>query len=688
MPSDGIPKLTVLYEVIVARLWRRDILRLRKCDPLTGSVITKDILDGVGDFSRLRSLISMEMLFLEVLAMNLTVRNKIEFGDNDIIDTIRKMDDHAMPLPISLEYNLRNLSFLHSDGYGGYSFIHLTFQEYFAASWLLLHVSSLDVYMAEFKYHPRFERIWQFVAGFLRTEEMLLSGYFEFIESEPRDLLGPAHQQLLMCCFNEVRQSMLPRIRNKVAHRLARWLYFECNISIYSFLRNSPEYPDEVMYIFMKNSASICARQLLNCSGCIFLSPNILEYLIRRVNSECSVAHVFALGVLCTQRQLSPASSHLLVTRICKRDDSPGYRNNFTLRQLSDSSLAIAKSLLGIFSYAREMSQNIAIYRLFRLCKALDIHEHGFLEATLSGCMALLKDRNEAITVRIAAADMLREGKNLSDETVKSLAEMLRDSNTSVRESVARAMGSQSSLPVDTIEIIITILKDDDEDARQAAALVFSNYSELSGLDIEALAALVRDSNASIQNTAAVALGGQQNISDDAIAALISLHKHHNKEIRASCATALGKYLERVQKDLLRPSGAVEAALMILLEDPVDFVQMEAASALSRYSSLSQKTTAVLMSRLLDKSNMKKADIVKVLRKQRNLSVTFAEVVALLKIIPDNDIGYDILQLLYGLEDVWRYKTKSLLVQIGIHHPITLQAVDRLIGQTTKLKFL
>ncbi|KAH0596685.1 hypothetical protein MHUMG1_05804 [Metarhizium humberi] len=496
MPSDGMTPLTVLYEVVVARLWRRDILRLRKCDPLTGSVITKDILDAVRDFRRLYRVITVEMTFLETLAITLTTRGKIEFGDDEIIGTIHQVERDTMLLPLSLEYDLRNLSFLHSDGYGGYSFIHLTFQEYFAASWLLRNVPSLRVYMAKWKYHPHFERIWQFIAGFLRNEETLLPEYFELIESEPLDLLGPAHQRLLMRCFDEVRHSLQPPIRTKILHRMALWLEFECEISLGSFLENSPEYPYELMHIFLGKSAPMCAREVLNNSWMdIFLPPSILKHLITMVN-------------------------------VIKK------------------------------------------YHLFGLCRALDAHEQGFLGATLAGCSTLLNDRNEAITVRIAAADMLSMEENLSDEIVKSLAEMLQDTNKSVRDSAAHAMRRQSSFSVDTIEILMTILKDDDEDARQAAALAFSDYSELPRPDIGALEALVCNSNASIQSTAAVVLAGQQNISDDGIAALVSLHKHHNEEIRASCARALNKYMERVLGGLLRPSEAVEAALIMLLEDP------------------------------------------------------------------------------------------------------------------------
>ncbi|EFY96771.2 nacht nucleoside triphosphatase [Metarhizium robertsii ARSEF 23] len=679
-PSNEIIKLSVLYEVVVARLWRRDILRLGKRDPSTGSVMTKDILDAVRDFSRLHRLIYKEMAFLEALAISLTREGKIDFGHDEITATIRQVERDTMLLPLSLEYDLRNLSFLHSDGCGGYSFIHRTFQEYFAALWISHNGPSLRGYLASHvKYAPAFERIWQFIAGSIQTKEAL-EEFFDLIESEPRDLLGPAHQWLLLCCFNEVRHSLRLPTCIKVIHRLARWMEFECEISTNSFLKHCGEYPDEVIEIFLSNSTSRCVRRILNSVGGMYLSPMMIELLIKRVNSESLDAHAFALGLLYTQKQrFSLESSQKLILRLAKRDDDTGYSSTSTLHKLSDSSVVIAKSLLYIFKYPHELSQDITVCHLFSLCVFLNKKVDSFLAATLSGCMTLLEDKDEAIPVRIAAADMLQSNCCLSDETVKSLAEMLRDSNKTVRYSVIRAMRCQHSFSVDTIEILTTIMKDDDEDARHAATLVYYSYSTFSGSDIAALVALVWDSNASIQSTAAVALGGLSSIPDDAVAALVSLHNHHNKDIRASTAKALGKYLQRMWLTRSQPSGDVEAALIILLEDPVDFVRMEAVWALGSTNNLSQKTTAVLKSKILGEPNIKKADIMEVFIRQLKPNFTFAELVALLKIIPDDYRStLYILPFLFHSEEVWRHKTRSLLAQIGIHDPITVTSF----GQT------
>ncbi|KAG8414453.1 hypothetical protein J3459_014714 [Metarhizium acridum] len=148
------------------------------------------------------------MTFLEALAMTLTRRGKTEIGHDEITDTIRQVERDTMQLPLSPEYDLRNLSFMHSDGRGGYSFIHPIFQEYITALWLTRNMPSFTrVYD---KAYLRFERIWQFIAGFLQTEETALHEYFDLISSEPLGFLGPTYRRPVMHCLNEVRHSIGP----------------------------------------------------------------------------------------------------------------------------------------------------------------------------------------------------------------------------------------------------------------------------------------------------------------------------------------------------------------------------------------------------------------------------------------------------------------------------------------------
>ncbi|KAF9079320.1 hypothetical protein BGX27_006605, partial [Mortierella sp. AM989] len=122
-------------------------------------------------------------------------------------------------------------------------FLHLTFQEFFAAKWLVRHLqeyltdpsaTSSDFMMSckealdivqQHKYNPRYEIVWWMVAGLL--EDKALSSFFNLLEEEPRDLIGGRHQQILMECFNEAQAQLDDKEVTKVELQLMQWLHFE-----------------------------------------------------------------------------------------------------------------------------------------------------------------------------------------------------------------------------------------------------------------------------------------------------------------------------------------------------------------------------------------------------------------------------------------------------------------------------
>jgi hypothetical protein len=128
--------------------------------------------------------------------------------------------------------DLDQLSFLQTSDASSksksYYFLHLTFQEFFAAQyfvrcWIfnkpLLYLNrdrsgqrhTMEILPEKFlqseKYSGRYDVFWRLVTGLLysinKEQECSL---LDKIKQEPRDLLGPAHQRLLMHCFSEIPQ--------------------------------------------------------------------------------------------------------------------------------------------------------------------------------------------------------------------------------------------------------------------------------------------------------------------------------------------------------------------------------------------------------------------------------------------------------------------------------------------------
>src|SRR3990167_3812286 len=76
--------------------------------------------------------------------------------------------------------------------YAEYYFIHLTFQEYFAAGFIARKLKEKDSEIAQMildeRYNPRLEVMWWFVAGHLSNDLNTLNCFFDILMTEPRDL--------------------------------------------------------------------------------------------------------------------------------------------------------------------------------------------------------------------------------------------------------------------------------------------------------------------------------------------------------------------------------------------------------------------------------------------------------------------------------------------------------------------
>lgn len=246
---------------------------------------------------------------------NVTDFGKIE-GDQILSDNVSPDTDDDILTKLSF---LRTLDLFLKDP--TYHLFHLTYQEYFAASYfvrqwnegkriefLLPNMTKPNSrpcteFLAENKYDDRYDIFWRFVAGLLDPEEEKTAKFFEKMETVARDQLGPTHQRLVMHCFSEIQAaecSAVSRLRKKWEGELWNLLMLELNLMGTSELACDRDIPTDVLLKFFGMATKSAKRHILKAfGGQASLSEPVLQAVVAQLehdDSDVRSAAVEALG--------------------------------------------------------------------------------------------------------------------------------------------------------------------------------------------------------------------------------------------------------------------------------------------------------------------------------------------------------------------------------------------------------
>ncbi|KAG0195937.1 hypothetical protein BGX28_000340 [Mortierella sp. GBA30] len=182
LPKDGPPiTMTGLYQLMVRKLWCKDAIRLKKTSP-DGKPLTLKLIDQLMETPEN----SIKKLYSAHLG------NSESMGRQSFILEMMKLTSFLHTADADLD-PCKNGS------QQAWYFLHLTFQEYFAATWIAQHLQVKQPYpstgmmtleqatafMQEHKYNPRFEIVWWMVAGLLQGEAL---EEFSVFYKEPHEI--------------------------------------------------------------------------------------------------------------------------------------------------------------------------------------------------------------------------------------------------------------------------------------------------------------------------------------------------------------------------------------------------------------------------------------------------------------------------------------------------------------------
>ncbi len=665
----GAMTVTVLYQAMMNKLWRKDILALGKREG--AELLTASHINALSP-SRIERVVKTEQDFLSTLAFQGLQNNQIEFHQGDLHALIEQLEAQGEVLPFTLEANLKKISFLRTDDAEenrcSYHFMHLTFQEFLAAKHFVQHwetereitllslnskqwtKTSPDAFVHQHKYNPRYEIFWWFVSGLLRGEA--LNRFFRLLEAEPRDLFGAAHQRLLINVLHEASRTpgieLAPTIRDRLEQGLEQWLRLEMAQTGEGTLASVPTFPEHALLQCLKAAKSERAKKKLACAlgNRPALSASALAALIALMKDPESWVRSSAADALGLQSSLPASALEALIASIQDRDWPAKHSAVAALAQQSSLPAWALEALIALTKNAdRDVKLNAAkllahqsllsasaLTALIALTKYPDWQVKCSAACGLSlprlpasaveALIALTKD--PAREVKCRTADALGQRSSLPASALAALIALTKETSTDVKRSAVKALGQQSSLPAAAVEALIAFTKDADSWLRGYAADALGTQPSLPASALEALIALMKDPDSEAKHSAVKALRKQSSLPASALAALIALTKDLDRWVRCRTADVLGQ-----QSPL--PASALEA-LIRLIKEPDWEVGYYAANALGQQSSLSASAVEVLIALTKETNTKVKCRAADALGQQPSLPASAAEaLIALMK---------------------------------------------------------
>ncbi|OQV07898.1 NACHT domain-containing protein [Cladophialophora immunda] len=409
----GPQGITVLYQAVIRTLWRKDIPELGKVDH--GEPVTPDVVNALQDGTRLERLVRAESDVLGEIAISMMESDRLEFTDKDITAAIRRLETSGTQLPLSLERNLRKLSLLRSSRAKDsrrhrHSFVHLTFQEFFAAQHLARDGDRLKAHLQRHKYNRRYEIVWRFVAGSL-SDARCVNDFFKLLDQEPRDIVGTQHIHLTMHCLSECQHRIEQSFRATIQKRLAEWNLLEIGLGKLNRIGAFPAFPESILYDQLSQLALQPEKQ--NISVSLLLQ----EFSARTPLSEKSIRRILELAA----------------------------DNKWIAEYISNYSYILAPLPPSIIEDVVENLKESNLLLAILCQKKLPEDVEAFF-------MGQIRSKTDK---RKVAQYILERQEHLSDATIKELDGWLRPGHTGHWGTACSILQNQSKLPKETVDFAI-----------------------------------------------------------------------------------------------------------------------------------------------------------------------------------------------------------------------------------------
>ncbi|CAM2710207.1 unnamed protein product [Rotaria socialis] len=423
-------------------------------------------------------------------------------------------------------------------------FVHLSFQEFFAARHLvrLLKSTTRDIaiqFIETHKYEKRLQLVFIFASGLLIQSENTQSihTFWNTIFGDPHDLVGIRHMQLVTLCFDETQCGCAVPHRSQSISLLLNWIRF-------AFRQNNYKLQETI------------AMAVNSCSKI----QNLPEVQIQ-------------LASLLTEAEQH--KSHIL-TFIGELD-------------ITDPHHQLLESLLLQLEHNDPKIRAAACYPLANMGEKVATRQ------VIDRLVVALGDQDDQ--VRGSASSTLgKMGENVAtSQAIDQLVVALGDQNDWVRWSAPSALREigEKAAPSQAIDGLAVALADQDDQVRLSACSALEKMGEKAATSqvIDRLVVALGDQNKRVQTNACSALGkmgenaatsqcfekmGEKAATSQVIDGLVVALGDHNYHVRRSACSALEKMGEKAA------TSQVIDGLVVALGDQDEWVRRHACGALGQ----------------------------------------------------------------------------------------------------------
>ncbi|CAF1229678.1 unnamed protein product [Adineta steineri] len=435
-------------------------------------------------------------------------------------------------------------------------FVHLSFQEYFTARYLIKAIKDYLTHQEEIKfiqrekYNQRYALVFAFLSGLSSEADtnICLNNFWELILTPPMDLLGIRHMQLVISCIEEITSQSTILQHTALIEWIAK--YIEYNLSTENKI--IPE----------------CLVQSLRRAPSVISNQRIINAFIHPLQNHDSKIRIAVLSFI---------------------------------SKINSSDLALA--LINLVSIA--LDDKDATVRV-SACEALEnMGEKAATNEVITKLISALEYKSDDVIVSAYRALGNIGKKAATNEVITKLISALEDKTVLVRWCACNALGhiGKKAATNEVINKLFSTFEDENDFVREGASRALGIIGKKAATNevITKLVNALEDESDKIRDSACRALGciGEKAATNEVITKLFSALEDQNEKIRLSACQAFGAIGEKAA------TNEVITGLINALEDEADLVRCFACYALEYMGEKAATNEVItkLISALEDKSD-------------------------------------------------------------------------------------